>query len=410
MAATKRSAPALSRQHLEIVDIRAAVATSPFRWVLVQVRTSSGLTGIGETWYTPGVLETLAEIRPRLIGEDGSNIEMLVAKLLYGRQAEASGMDWEACISRYGIALGAVLEGPTTMAVRGVEIALWDLLGKALDVPVFTLLGGRFRTRIRMYADLHLPRLVGGAVEASVQAAREAVEAGFDALKVDLDLQFPEHHRDPWNKALSGQEIALCAELLRAVRGEVGSEVDIAADCHWQFTPADAIRLVHALEEFDLFWLEDPVHPGNPETMSAVARASRVPICTGEYVATGERLHPYLSNFSCSIIHPDVCYAGLTDIRRMSALAEVFSVPCALHNSGGPIATAASAHLAAATRMFLVLEHHNLGVPWWRDLVRWEGVEVDGGYLDLRDDGRGLGVELVPQACRRYVEDADTLF
>jgi galactonate dehydratase len=407
--AIEPSAPGLGRQNLEIVDVRAAVAMSPFRWVLVQVRTSSGLTGIGETWYTPGVLETLADIRQHLVGEDGANVEMLVAKLLYGRQAQASGMDWEECISRYGIALGAVVEGPTTMAVRGVEIALWDLLGKALDVPVFALLGGRFRTRIRMYADLHLPTQAGDAVVASVQAAREAVDAGFDAVKVDLDLQFPEHHRDPWNKALSNREIELGSELLREVRAEVGSEIDVAADCHWQFTPADAIRLARALDEFDLLWLEDPIHPGNPEAMAAVARASRVPICTGEYVATAERLHPYLSNFSCSIIHPDVCYAGLTDVRRMSALAEVFSVPCALHNSGGPIATVASAHIAAATRMFLVLEHHNLGVPWWRDLVSWDAVDIDGGYLELRDEGRGLGVELVPEACRRYVEDADAL-
>ena len=396
---------------MRITDVRAAVALSPFRWVIVQVRTDSGLRGLGETWYTPGVLEALQQLKPLVVGEDPHNIEMLSTKLLYGKQeAKTTAMDWDACVARYGLAGGAVVEGPTTMAASGVEIALFDLIGKALGTPTYNLLGGRFRSWIRMYADLHLPESDDDPVRASIEAAQEAIAEGFDAVKVDLDLAFPELHRDPWNRSLSGAEVERSYELVSALVGAVGPGVYVALDCHWQFSPQDALRLARKLEELHPFWLEDPIPLGNPTAMASIAQSSSVPICTGEYSPTAERLYPYLEQRACHVIHPDVCYAGVLETKKMAALAAIQVIPCALHNSGGPIATVASAHVAAATRNFLTLENHNQGVPWWKELVDWNGVEVSGGHVDLSNAGPGLGVALNHDACKRYVEDHEVLF
>jgi L-alanine-DL-glutamate epimerase-like enolase superfamily enzyme len=396
---------------LRIRDVRAAIAESPFRWVLVQVQTESGLVGTGEAWYAPGVLELLQELRGAVLGEDARDVERLTTMLTYGAQSiTTEGMDWAACVVRYGIGGGAVAEGPPLMALAGFEVALWDLVGKALGTPAYTLFGGSFRKRIRMYADLHLPEeATGDSVAAALEAANEAREAGFDAVKVDADLAFPEHHRDAWNRKLANAEIERTGELVAELRASLGPAVDVAVDCHFQFGVSDAIRLATEIEPARPLWLEDPVPYGNPQTLGEVARAAGVPICFGEYVATVDRLHPYLAGGACHVIHPDVSYAGVTQVRRMASLADALALPAALHNSGGPIATVASAHVAASLRNFLVLENHNQGVPWWQDLVTWDGAKVEAGHVVLSGDAPGLGVELDRAACKRYVTDHEVL-
>lgn len=395
---------------MKITDVRAAVAMSPFRWLIVQVRTDGGVIGVGEGWYSPETLTSVREVAPLLIGEDPANVEMLTTLLRYGKQEVASTeMDWAGCVARYGQSGGAVVEGAAAMAAAAVEMALWDVAAKAADAPVHDLLGGRFRSRTRMYADLHLPEDDPDPVPTAEGAAEQALEQGFDVVKIDLDLAFPEAHPDPWNRSVSAHELSLMAELAGGVRAALGSRAELALDCHFQFGAHDALRVRQELEDIGLFWLEDPVPYGNPATLAAVARDSRVPICFGEYLPTADRLHPYLADRACHVIHPDVGYAGLIEAKKMAWLADIFAMPFALHNSGGPIATAASAHLAAATRNFLVLENHNLGVPWWTDLVEWCGVAVDRGEMVLTGGAPGLGVELDFAACKQYIPDIEVL-
>ena len=295
---------------LKIRDVRAAIAESPFRWVIVQVEAEPDLTGIGETWYAPGVLESLAELKPIVVGEDARNVEALMTMLTFGKQSISSqDMDWAACVAQFGIGGGAVAEGPSMMALAGFETALWDLVGKALGTPAYTLFGGAFRTRIPMYADLHLPEEAPDFVASTLETALAARETGFETVKVDADLAFPELHGDPWNRRLSAAEIERTATLVSELRESLGPEVEVAVDCHFQLSASDAIRLAEELEPARPLWLEDPVPYGNPRTLAGVARASRVPICFGEYVATLDRLYPYLAEGACHIIHPDVCYA-----------------------------------------------------------------------------------------------------
>jgi L-alanine-DL-glutamate epimerase-like enolase superfamily enzyme len=396
---------------LEIRDVRAAIAESPFRWVIVQVEAEPDLTGIGETWYAPGVLESLAELKPIVVGEDARNVEALMTMLTFGKQSISSqDMDWAACVAQFGIGGGAVAEGPPMMALAGFETALWDLVGKALGTPAYTLFGGAFRTRIPMYADLHLPEEAPDFVASTLETALTARETGFETVKIDADLAFPDLHGDPWNRRLSAAEIERTAALVSELRESLGPEVEVAVDCHFQLSASDAIRLAEELEPARPLWLEDPMPYGNPRTLAGVARASRVPICFGEYVATLDRLYPYLAEGACHIIHPDVCYAGVTQTRRMASLADALALPAALHNSSGPIATVAAAHVAASLRNFLVLENHNLGVPWWQDLVTWDGAVVDGGAVVLTGAAAGLGIELDRAACKRYMTDYELLF
>lgn len=396
---------------LRITDVRAAIAESPFRWVIVHVQTESGLVGTGEAWYAPGVIESLRQLRAAVLGEDAGDVERLVTLLTFGKQAiDSQEMTWDGCVTRYGIGGGAVAEGPPMMAIAGFEIALWDLLGRALDVPSYTLFGGKFRSSIRMYADLHLPEDTPDFKTAAVESAVRASEEGFDAVKVDADLAFPELHQDPWNRRLANGEIERTGELVSEIRAALPPGSDVAVDCHFQFALADALQLAAEIAGARPLWLEDPLPYGNPELLRTVAQATTVPICFGEYVATADRLLPYLTAGGCRVIHPDVGYAGITQVRRMAALADCLAIPAALHNSGGPIATVASAHVAASLRNFLILEYHNQGVPWWQDLVTWEGATVEAGHIELSGEAPGLGVELDRAACSRYVSDYEVLF
>jgi L-alanine-DL-glutamate epimerase-like enolase superfamily enzyme len=333
-----------------------------------------------------------------------------MTRIRYGKQqVEATDMDWLGCVMRYGHAGGAVIEGPQAMAAAALEIALWDVAATAAGVPVHDLLGGRFRSRTRMYADLHMAEDAPDPIAAFEEAAGEAVEAGFDVVKFDLDLAFPDAHLDPWNRVVSNAELELMITLVRSAKAALDGRADLALDCHFQFGAHDAVRVRQALEEVGgIYWLEDPVPYGNPEALAGVARNSGVPIAFGEYVPAAERLYPYLAAGACHVIHPDVGYCGLIEAKKMAWLADMFSVPLALHNSGGPVATVASAHVAAASRNFLVLENHNSGVPWWTDIVKWRDAEIQGPHVVLTR-GPGLGVELDFDAARSHIPDLDAL-
>jgi galactonate dehydratase len=342
-------------------------------WVFVRVATDEpGLVGWGEAslgWHTGAVCGAVQDLEPLLLGEDPRPVERL----------------WQSMVRGPYFKGGIV----TMSAVAGIDQALWDIKAKALGVPLFELLGGPVRDRVRTYVNLG-SELGGDArrPEAWADAASAAREAGFDAMKV---------YPMPPARALEGEaSLREVEKLVAEVRGAAGDDADIMVDLHGRTTPATAIQVGRALLPYRPFFLEEPCQPGDAEAVAEVARALPIPIATGERLASRHEFRELLDRRACAVIQPNVCYCGgVSELRRIAAMAETSFVSVAPHNPNGPIGTMVSIHLALAISNFLILEQVRGDVPW-----RWEivdhALETDAGYA-MPPTGPGIGVDLIEE-------------
>jgi galactonate dehydratase len=292
--------------------------------------------------------------------------------------------------------------------MTGIEIALWDLVGRATGLPVYALLGGKFRDRIRMYCDCH----AGGddSPQANADKAKEVVDLGFTAIKFDLDDFSNPHKKDPFNHTLSNGEIDDMVAKVAAVREGVGPHIDVAMDLHGRYDTGSAIRLAKLLEPYRLLWLEEPVPPENIDAMREVKRATTTPICAGENIYMRWGFKDLLEKQAVDIIMPDLpkC-CGLSEGKKIANMAEVYYIPLAPHNVTGPLGTIASCHCCAAVPNFLVLEWHWLERPHWHTLVVADPPIIQNGYITL-SDRPGLGYDLNEEAAEKYLRPGTKLF
>jgi len=386
---------------MRIVDIKTAVIAGNFDWILVRVETDEGLTGLGEAYWGAGVVELIDAAKRLIVGENPFD----VAKLLFKMQRGLSGAGAQA--------------GVTVTAISGIEIALWDLVARALNTPLSTLFGGRFRSQIRVYADLHAGE--EPTPESWATRAKQAVELGFTAIKFDLDAPNP-YTRDvsndpdprrpwyePYNRTIGSAELRYLQQVIAAVREAIGPDILLALDCHWKYAVPDVIKLAQGLEPYDPLWLEDPIPPDNVDALITVARSTRIPICTGEnhYRLTGFR--ELIERQACSILAPDIPkMGGLLEARIVAAWADLYGMLVAPHNVCSPIGTVAAAHLCAAIPNFLVLEFHALDVPWWDELVVERPIIRDG-FITL-SDSPGHGLTLNEEVARAHAKPGTTFF
>jgi L-alanine-DL-glutamate epimerase-like enolase superfamily enzyme len=411
---------------VKIKRVKTAVVEGNFDWTFVRVETDEGTRGLGECFFAPGLTSILRSLEPLLVGEDPRDIRRLFRKL----QLATSGA---------GSTAGIIYN-----AISGIEAALWDLLGQSLGVPIYRLLGGKFRDRVRVYADCH-----GGESLESLdevlrtrpaswspkdakdkardyfgettdepactpedyrrQALKKKAE-GFTALKFDLDVPGTEGG-DAYNRALSNRAIDRMVALIGAVRDAVDIETDIAVDCHWRYNASDMIIVAHELEPFRLMWLEDPVPPNNIAALKEVSSKVRIPIATGENLFLFEGFQEIIAQHSLSIVTPDLQkVGGLGVARSIASFADIHSMPVAPHNISSPIGTVASAHFCSAIPNFLALEFHASDVPFWNDLVAGISTPViENGYITLPDKP-GLGVTLNEDIARRYARKGEPFF
>ena len=360
------------RPSVQISDVATRVVDDGDRdWVFVRVETDeAGLVGWGEAslgWHTRAVVGAIGDLEPLIVGEDPRAVERL----------------WQA-MTRAPFFKGGIA---VMSAVSGIDQALWDIKAKALGVPLFELLGGPVRDRVRTYVNLGSE--LGGDgrhADAWADAARAACEDGFDAMKV-----YPAAPA----RALEGASyVRKAEELVRTVREAVGDDADVMVDLHGRTSPATAIELGRVLVPLRPWWLEEPCQPGNVEATAEVARAIPIPIATGERLATGHEFRAYLDARACAVIQPNPCYCGgISGLRRIAALAETAQVAIAPHNPNGPIGTMVSVHLALALPNFLILEQVRSDVPWRAEIVD-HPIDIVGGYVDA-PVRPGIGVELV---------------
>ncbi len=386
---------------MKIERISTAVIAGNFPWVLVKIETDAGVTGLGEAYWGAGVAELVHKAAPVLIGEDPRNVGKLYEVMI-------------RCLSGEGS-----LAGSTVTAISGIELALWDLVGRALGTPISTLFGGRFRDSIRLYADCHAGK--DPAPESYAERAREVVEAGFTAIKFDLDTKNPftidisedPHPRrqwfEPFNRTIGTAERDWMVSVVAAVRQAVGREVMVAMDCHWKYSVNDAIKLAQALEPFDLLWLEDPVPPENIAAQAKVSAATKTPICTGENLYRKHGFRDLIEQQAVEIIAPDIPkMGGLLEAKKVADMADTYYMPVAPHNVASPVGTVAACHVCAAMGNFLVIEFHAHDVAWWGDLVEGEPPIVDG-FIRL-NERPGHGLELNEAVARAHLKPGFSFF
>ncbi|HLH73494.1 MAG TPA: galactonate dehydratase [Chloroflexota bacterium] len=343
-------------------------------WVLVKVSTDEGLHGWGEAGIEgkeKTVAQAIAELERQLVGRDPFQIELL----------------WQE-MYRHAFWVG----GPVlTSAISGVEHALWDIKGKALGVPVWQLLGGKVRDRVRAYANgwfrgCKTPKQFA-------KAAVETVEKGYTALKWD-----------PFGGAslfITHEQEELAVAIVREVRNAVGPKIDLLIEVHGRLSPANAIRLAHRLEEFQPFWYEEPIPPENIDALVTVARSIHIPVATGERLYTVWGFKDVLEKQAAAVVQPDISHAGgIFELRKIAAMAQVYYVGMAPHNPNGPICTAASVQLDACTPNFLIQEFVVSDAQVRADIVK-EPLQILDGHF-LVPEGPGLGIDIDEAALARY--------
>jgi galactonate dehydratase len=364
---------------MKISRIETRVCHARMRnWIFVKVVTDQpGLFGWGEAtleWHTRGVVGAIEDLSQLLIGEDPRRIEHL----------------WQTMYRQHFWHGNDVVRGT---AMAGIDLALWDILGKSLGVPCHQLWGGRVRDYVRLYCHLG-----GGRMEDFYETpvneakrfgelAQQAVADGFTAFK---SMPVPEQ------MMIEGLRPVKFAETcVAAMREAVGDHIDIMVDCHARPSPRMGVIFAKALEPYGLYFFEEPCWPEHMEGIAEVQRSVTTPIATGERMVSQFAFKRLFELQAASIIQPDITHCGgLSEARRIAAMAQAYGVAVAPHNPQGPVSTAASIEFGFATPNYLICEAVHQDVPWRDEIVNW-GFTVEMKGRIVRPSSRpGLGVEI----------------
>lgn len=405
-----------SPSELRITDMRVVdIVDAPMHCTILKIMTNQGITGYGEV-RDGGSRNFALALKSRIIGENPCNIDKIFRRLKqFGGHARQGG------------------------GVCAIELALWDLAGKAYGIPVYQMLGGKFRDKIRCYADTdvegkHTGKQMG-------EALKKRMEKGFTFLKMDLgiDLLYDEpgalsaplgfvqelkeasenynpilrnvsmEERDKRNRWYDIQNIPhsftgiqvtehgydLLEQYVKDVREVIGYEVPLAIDHFGHIGVESCIKLAKRIEKYNIAWMEDMIPWQLTNQYARLAKSTAVPICTGEDIYLKENFKPLLESGGVSVIHPDILtVGGVLELKKVGDMAQDYGVAMAIHMAETPISAMAAAHVSAATENFYVQEFHSVDVPWWNDLVK-KGVKapiVDNGYITV-SDLPGFGIE-----------------
>lgn len=360
---------------MRITQIQTFLVREAHRNLLfVKVLTDEGLHGIGEA-YSCGPDDATERVihhfEEWLIGEDPRNVERLWQMMYQGSRFPGGSL--------------------VNSAISGIEHALWDIKGKALGAPVWSLLGGKCRDRVRIYQG------VGGATPQELgENGRALIEQyGYSALK--MSPQPPDSDRMPWNAVLRAAEARISA-----LREAVGPDIDIGVDPHAKiFEPVRALQMAEALQPHQPFFYEEPIRPENADALARLRAQAHIPIATGEMLYTKWEFRDLFVRDAVDIIQPDICCAGgILECKKIAAMGEAFYCTVAPHNPMGPLATVINVHLAACIPNFLILEYIPDDRPIRRDLLL-EPLKPENGYLPI-PDAPGWGVELNEEAFAQY--------
>jgi len=382
-AAVEQASSEYRRPKLKITDVRTAEVRVHGYQVHVRVYTDQGIVGQGEsTDAATGNVPIIQGFARLLIGQDPLNIEAAFER-----------------IRTSGVFAGAQA-GQYVTALTGVEIALWDIAGKALGLPVYQLLGGRVRQRVRVYCDSGSREMIVGD-ERSKQRIKQIQDMGFTAAKIDIDDANDPVRMDRVNWTASNGEIEHMVAKVAFTRELYGKNFDLAVDMHARYDATTGKRVAKELEPLKLMWLEEPVPAENIDAMRDIRASTSTPIACGENVYMRWGFRELLEKRAVDIIQPDFQKTGgLLEARKISDMAHTYYVPVAPHAVTSPIGMMATAQVCAAIPNFLAQEWHWIdSLDLWRNWVK-QGEIIQKGFI-TPPDRPGLGVEMNDDAARK---------
>tara|TARA_B100000963_G_scaffold61745_1_gene49771 strand:+ start:108611 stop:109885 length:1275 start_codon:yes stop_codon:yes gene_type:complete len=375
-----------SPSKLKITDTKCGYIRGG-KGLFVKIYSNQDLVGHGEgVDATPGTYHLVKRFGERLRGKSPLNIHRLFED-----------------IRRAGFFQGAQ-SGMYIAVLTAVETALWDLAGKSLGLPVYQLLGGKFRDKIRVYMDTALYQSKLPQPKDFAAAAREAVDMGYNAVKFDLDQANDPNKYDKYNWTASPAEIERMYNQMAAAREEVGPNIDICADMHGRYDAITGEKVAKILEPLNMMWLEEPIPAENTDAYRKITESTSTPICAGEnhYLAHGFR--PLLETGAVDIIMPDLQKAGgLGEGQRIANLSNLYYVPFAPHMVASFLGAMAACHVCASVPNFMILEwqiyfHKN---PMFKEIVHFDGPMTENGFIPLSEKP-GIGVEINEEGMRKY--------
>lgn len=411
---TSKVQKASSPSELKITDLRYCVTTVLGRTAIIRIDTNQGIYGLGEVRDGADPRYALM-LKSRILGENPCNVEKIfkIIKQFGGQARQAGG-------------------------VCAVEMALWDLCGKAYNVPAWQLLGGRYRDTIRIYADT--PEAKSPEEQLKLIKFRTETQ-GYSWLKMDVSINeikdipgalvnpniFKEgpsqwqggymsyaNTRHPFTGIqITEKGLNELAKIVDNVRSMVGYEIPLSTDHYGHFDVNNCIRLGKALDKYRLAWLEDMVPWQYTEQHKTITESLETPTLTGEDIFLLEYFKPLIDNHAVDIIHPDLASSGgLLETKRIGDYAEEKGIAMAMHQAGTPVSFMANVHCAAATQNFLALEHHSVDLPWWEGLVKTtDGRKlIDKGYAPVPLSAPGLGIELIDEEVKKHLHASDTTY
>jgi L-alanine-DL-glutamate epimerase-like enolase superfamily enzyme len=391
---------AAERKQLKVRDLRTMTLQGASRtYVLVKVVADDGVYGVAEAYGTPaiGVKEQVLALKPGLIGKDPLEIDAIYT-LLDQRARDLSGTRTDG--SAHNL----------MRAASAIEMALWDLAGKALGAPTPTLLGGRFRQKVRVY-DHAAPRdMLDQAACRDWAQKVKSDPAGFTAHKFGFPHTNPntDRGRDAANRVLTTKELIQIRRGFENCREAIGWDHDIIVHCHWEYDLRTAIQIAEAVEPIKPLWLEDPLPVDYSDAWVRLCQSVRVPICTGENLARRQGFKDFIIHQGCDILSPDLRNSGgFLETKRIADMAEVYGLPMTNHNTGSQLHTWATCQWAAAIRDYMACETVTGVGGWMDDLLQLDGPYIQDGFV--RVTGKpGLGVELNPEVAKAHLAPGET--
>lgn len=376
---------------MKIIDVKVwLVEGVKYNWTMLKIYTDEGFTGVGEATNWPGsqIVETAAqEAGQRIIGLDPMRTDFIWTKLY-------RDLNW---VGPFGASM---------CAISGIDMALIDLKAKVLGVPMYELLGGAFRNKIRLYANYWF---IGGGHNAQDYAdqAKKVMDAGFLGVKFDPFAHVNYLYGEDLNTdlGLSNEQQNRAFEVSKAVREAIGPDADLMIETHAMLNYKTAVTMADRLAELDITWYEEPAGPENASTLRALREriSPKVSICVGERHYTRHGIRDLLEKHVVDVIMPDITRCGgPSEMKRMATMAEVYNVQLAPHNPNGPLSTLSSAHVCAAVPNFFRQEFMFNDVPW-RDTIIDHPIQemIQDGHLHL-SNRPGLGVDLIESEMEKH--------
>lgn len=387
--------------HVKLTDIKLMRLQHVNRtgaWNLIRVDSDQGVWGLGESYWGPGLREVIEEIiKPFLVGENPLDIDRLFVTI----RDRLAGIHTQ--------------NGLVMAALSGIEIALWDLAGKLTGLPVYRLLGGKFRDRVRLYRT-GTPAHAESLSACKEYAARIKEQEGWTAIKtIDVDSLWQrydpdcrEHGHEPLGRSLTLKDLRLAETIMDNMRQAFGEDYDIAVHCHWALDLRDAQRLAERMAPYNPLWLEDPLPVPFSPAWVRLTETSPIPICMGENLYGIHEFRPFIEEHGTDVVHIDIPKSGgLLDTKRIADMADLHYMKTAAHNPASVVGTMASVQVAATIRNFSMIERAGEDYPWWEDLILHDGPVIQDGYVTVPQKP-GLGIELNPDVVQRLLADGET--